>query len=59
MKRTTISISDDVKTKLFKQGKMGDTPNDVISQILIQNEQLKQQLVNLKSAHRLKRSIKH
>ena len=56
MKRTTISISDDVKTKLFKQGKMGDTPNDVISQILIQNEQLKRQLANLKPVHRRKRS---
>jgi hypothetical protein len=48
MKRTTIAISETTKTKLFKLGKMGDTPNSVIEQILIQNEQLKQEIQKLK-----------
>ena len=41
MKRTTIAISDDVKKQIFKLGKMGDTPNDIILRLLQHYKQTK------------------
>ena len=43
MKRTTISINEDVINYLDKYGKYKDTPNDIILRTFQENEQLKQE----------------
>ena len=44
--RTTIAVSIQTKQQILKLGKMGDTPNDVISQIIQENKHLKQVIKN-------------
>jgi hypothetical protein len=42
MKRTTIAIDEDLKNKIYKYGKMGDTPNNVLKRIFTEYKQMKE-----------------